>query len=130
MGEPSLAQMILELAGGVLHEGLIDIAAPIVERPTVALRSARLPKILGVDVPRDRAARILESLGLTILDAANESITVRPPSWRADIEREIDLIEEIARIHGYEHIPENRPVPLASSKKESASGSRNRRATF
>ena len=41
----------------------------------------------------------------------------RPPSWRSDLEREIDLIEEVARIHGYEHIPEDRPVAVSSSPR-------------
>ena len=110
-------QLILQLAGGVLREGLIDVAAPIAEKPDVSLRWARVPQILGIDVPRDRAVRALESIGLKTIDLTSERIVVRPPSWRADLEREIDLIEEIARIYGYEHIPENRPVPLASSKK-------------
>lgn len=44
-------------------------------------------------------------------------LAFRPPSWRADLEREIDLIEEVARIHGYEHIPEDRAVPLAGAPK-------------
>ena len=47
----------------------------------------------------------------------NASLTFRPPSWRSDLEREIDLIEEVARIHGYEHIPEDRAVPLTSAPR-------------
>lgn len=111
------AQLILELAGGVLREGLIDVAAPVVPPSVVALRWARIPKILGNDVPRDQALRALESLGMRIVESNDDRVVVRPPSWRGDLEREIDLIEEIARIHGYEHIPENRLVPLAGSTK-------------
>ena len=44
-------------------------------------------------------------------------MSFRPPSWRNDLEREIDLIEEVARIHGYEHIPEDRPVAVSSSPR-------------
>ncbi len=49
--------------------------------------------------------------------ATASSITVVPPSWRSDLEREIDLIEEVARVHGYEHIPEDRAVPLTSAPR-------------
>jgi phenylalanyl-tRNA synthetase beta chain len=59
----------------------------------------------------------LKSLGLEWLGQDEQLITFRPPSWRGDLEREIDLIEEVARIHGYEHIPENRVVPLTSARR-------------
>ena len=49
--------------------------------------------------------------------SAGESITVIPPSWRRDLTREIDLIEEVARIHGYEQIPEDVGVPMAPSTR-------------
>ena len=54
---------------------------------------------------------------------------MRPPSWRPDLEREIDLIEEVARIHGYHHIPEDRAVPVTSAPRDCASGSKPRFAT-
>ena len=61
--------------------------------------------------------RILRALGLEPLAEDETSLTFRPPSWRSDLEREIDLIEEVARIHGYEHIPEDRAVPLTSAPR-------------
>ena len=65
-----------------------------------------------------RSARILAGARAGAGSARTTTpITVRPPSWRSDLEREIDLIEEVARIHGYEHIPEDRAVPLTSAPR-------------
>lgn len=111
------AELILEVAGGTLHPGVIDVGAARPERPAIRLRDAQIPRILGIEIPRDRVLAILAALGLELVEASDESSVHRPPSWRSDLEREIDLIEEVARIHGYEHIPENRPVPLASSPR-------------
>jgi len=111
------AELILDLAGGSLHEGVIDVGPPPPERPAITLRHEQIPRILGIDIPRERAAGILRDLGLRPLSESERASTWRPPSWRADLEREIDLIEEVARIHGYEHIPEDRPVPLTRSAR-------------
>ncbi len=111
------AELILELAGGTLHPGVIDVGRHAEERPLITLRYAQIRRVLGIDIPPDRVLEILRALGLEQLEAAQEWSTHRAPSWRSDLEREIDLIEEVARIHGYEHIPENRAVPLASSPR-------------
>ncbi len=57
------------------------------------------------------------ALGLKSEGGPPEAPRFRAPSWRSDLEREIDLIEEVARIHGYEHIPEDRAVPLAGAPR-------------
>ena len=72
---------------------------------------------MGIEIEADESDRILKALGLEPLGGPPEAPSYRPPSWRADLTREIDLIEEVARIHGYEQIPEDRPVPLARSSK-------------
>jgi phenylalanyl-tRNA synthetase beta chain len=112
------AALILELAGGTLHPGVIDVGAPPPERPKITLRLDQIPRVLGISIDRDEVERILRALGLEPLDASNNALIYRPPSWRADLEREIDLIEEVARIHGYEHIPEDRLVPLALAPRD------------
>ncbi|QDV33300.1 phenylalanine--tRNA ligase subunit beta [Tautonia plasticadhaerens] len=110
------ADLILELAGGTLHEGVIDLAAePPPERPAVMLRFSQIARVLGIEIPRVRVEAILESLGLERVWHDDHAASFRPPSWRSDLGREIDLIEEAARVYGYEHIPEDRPVPLAAS---------------
>jgi phenylalanyl-tRNA synthetase beta chain len=111
------AELMLELAGGTLHPGVVDVQTPRPSRASVTLRLDQIERVLGITIDRSEVARILQALGLRIQAESATSLTVDPPSWRADLEREIDLVEEVARIHGYEHIPENRPVPLTRSKR-------------
>src|SRR5262249_57361175 len=87
------------------------------ERPAIRLRLDQIARILGIEIDRATSARILRALGLEPVAEDDASLTVRPPSWRSDLEREIDLVEEVARVHGYEHIPEDRPVPMASAAR-------------
>ena len=111
-------QLILELAGGELCSGSVFAgAAPSAHRDPILLRLARIPRILGIEISTEEVLRILKSLGLVEATAHYAgSISVVPPSWRRDLTREIDLIEEVARIHGYEKIPEDVLVPLEVSK--------------
>ena len=111
------AELILETAGGTLHPGVIDVATVRVERPSVTLRLNQIPRVLGIEIDRASAERILTALGLKSRGETASSLTFDPPSWRSDLEREIDLIEEVARVHGYEHIPEDRAVPLTSAPR-------------
>ncbi|MFI5460647.1 MAG: phenylalanine--tRNA ligase subunit beta [Isosphaerales bacterium] len=111
------AELILDVAGGTLHPGVIDLGLPPADRPPIVLRLGQIERILGISIDRATAARILTSLGLEPIAQDDRSLTVRPPSWRSDLEREIDLIEEVARIHGYHHIPEDWAVPLTSATR-------------
>jgi len=111
------AELILKVAGGTLHPGVIDDGMPPPARAPIVLRLDQLERILGIPIDRAIAAGILTALGLQPLAEDDRSLTVRPPSWRSDLEREIDLIEEVARIHGYHHIPEDRAVPLTSAPR-------------
>ena len=111
------AELILETAGGTLHPGFLDVATARPGRPSVTLRLDQIPRVLGIEVDRAAVERILQALGLKSRGETTSSLTYDPPSWRNDLEREIDLIEEVARIHGYEHIPENRAVPLTSAPR-------------
>ncbi|NBW86930.1 MAG: hypothetical protein EBR23_08920, partial [Planctomycetia bacterium] len=103
------AALILELAGGTLDSGRITagrLACPAAEIP---LGPARVAEVLGVDVPAERQQRILTGLGFVGQPCPAGSLW-RAPSWRRDVWREIDLVEEIARIEGYEHVPEDAPI--------------------
>jgi phenylalanyl-tRNA synthetase beta chain len=111
------AELILKTAGGTLHSGSIVLGTSSVDRPPVTLRFSQIARVLGISIEPATAVRILKSLGLELSSNEESSATFRPPSWRADLEREIDLIEEVARIHGYEHIPEDRAVPLTSARR-------------
>lgn len=110
-------ELILQVAGGELAAGVVDVGAE--HKPTgpVSLRLPQLPRVLGIDVPADEARRILKALGCKEQSADEKQITVIPPSWRSDLTREADLIEEVARIYGYEKIPEDVSVPMAASAK-------------
>ncbi len=109
-------QLILELAGGTLAQGVIDVGGSVPAPPQIVLRLSQIKRILGIDIPRQRVQEILESLGGRTLESTEKQIAVVAPSWRRDWEREIDLIEEVARIHGYEQIPEDVRVPMAVSQ--------------
>ncbi len=109
-------ELILEMAGGELAEGVVDVmaqAAP--PRESITLRYQQVPRVLGIEVSQAEIHRILKALGNTEIDSSSEAIEIVPPSWRRDLTREIDLIEEIARIHGYDEIPEDVGVPMAPS---------------
>ncbi len=106
--------LIAELAGGTLVEGLIDVHPNPLEMPQISLRLARIPVILGIEVPQDDIERILTALGFGIRSEEN-MLHCSVPSWRPDVHQEIDLIEEVARIYGYDKIAEPRVIPLPGS---------------
>lgn len=115
-------ELIVSVAGGEILNGVIEagIGAPPAKSP-VTLRLSQIQRILGIEVPASTVARILKDLGMKESTAGSSNsespaaLTFIPPNWRRDLDREIDLIEEVARIHGYEQIPQNRPVPLTVS---------------
>lgn len=110
-------ELILSMAGGELAAGVVDVGeSPSAAKP-VTLRLGQLKRILGIEVPAERAKSILADLGNEIRSANAERIEVVPPSWRRDLTREIDLIEEVARVHGYDAIPEDVQVPMAPSAR-------------
>ncbi|MHB8957605.1 MAG: phenylalanine--tRNA ligase subunit beta [Pirellulaceae bacterium] len=111
-------QLIVELAGGQLAPGILDVGAPFVRRAAITLRLSQLPRILGIEIPGSEVERILTALGNERMsDAHDESLLFLPPSWRRDLTREIDLIEEVGRIYGYDQIPEDVGVPMAASHR-------------
>jgi phenylalanyl-tRNA synthetase beta chain len=116
-------QLILENCGGQPGP-IVEAVAPdhLPQRRPVTLRTARATRVLGIALPDERIEVMLKSLGLQVERVA-EGFRVTPPSFRFDIEIEEDLIEEIARIHGYDNIPSVPPVaqmammPAGESKK-------------
>ncbi len=106
-------ELILKLAGGTLENGVVSVGAPAATREAITFRLNQIPRVLGIDVPTTDVTRILAALGCQVSNKSTAELTVVPPSWRTDLSREIDLIEEVARIWGYDRIPENVAVPLA-----------------
>ncbi|HET7749480.1 MAG TPA: phenylalanine--tRNA ligase subunit beta [Terriglobales bacterium] len=129
-----VAQLILESAGGQLEGDEIDAVARHMSRAPVPLSRAEVLRILGEDIDQVEIERILRRLGFSVtpgravVAASTRSAphgsggaraavaeepatyTVEIPSWRLDVEREIDVIEEIARVHGYNRFPNTLPV--------------------
>ena len=97
-------QLILQTAGGLLAGGVADVWAKPFEPPVVRLRPERCDAILGVTVPPGRQVEILQRLGLSPLVEGGRIACTIPPH-RPDLRREIDLIEEVARLDGYAKIP-------------------------
>jgi len=101
-------------AGKVARGVVTAPGAPGLPEPReLTLRAARIETVLGLAIPADAAAEYLRRLDLEVLEATAERIRVRVPSRRPDLQREIDLVEEVARHHGYEKIPESREIPVA-----------------
>ena len=106
------AALIVELAGGQVLEGVVDAYPGHHDRPAITLRPAEIQRILGAGISGDEVSRILRSLGFEVEGRSDGSWRVTPPSYRVDVSREVDLIEEIARLHGYEQLPARvRPAP-------------------
>lgn len=114
-----ICALILEICGGQAGP-LDDQTVNVPTRKPVTMRIARAQKVIGVPVSADEMASIFARLGLTHTKTA-EAFIVTPPSYRFDIEIEEDLIEEIARIYGFDNIPALPPVARAAmhAKRES-----------
>jgi phenylalanyl-tRNA synthetase beta chain len=114
-------ELILQVAGGELLAGSIWAGQPPATEPTkISLRPNQFRRILGIDVPAEESHRILVALGLKPWSDHCDADGTRhyvAPSWRRDLSREADLIEEVARVYGYEKIPEDVCVPLSLSEK-------------
>ena len=99
------AKMIFEIAGGQVVEGVIDQNYLEDNKVSVSLKMSRLNSLLGLQIEKDTAKEILEHLQFRISSETEDGFSVDVPSFRGDVYREIDLIEEVARIHGYDKIP-------------------------
>lgn len=113
-------ELILQLGGGELAPGVIDLGPAYAKPQPITLRLSQLKRILGIEIPAAEVERILAALGCTIGTKSTTSIIATAPTFRRDLTREIDLIEEAARIHGYDKIPEDSRVPMAASHKSDA----------
>jgi len=102
-------QLIVASGGGTVAEGLADVWARPHTPAEVAMRPARCGALLGIEIAPARQQQILASLGLAPRQSGKRLVCTIPP-YRADLTREIDLIEEVGRIHGYDNIPVGRQV--------------------
>jgi phenylalanyl-tRNA synthetase beta chain len=111
-----VAQMILDSGGGELIGDVVDVVAKTMDQAPVVLRVAEVRRILGGSLEAGEIFRLLKSLGFTLLpdgqdeDQDDARFRVHIPSWRLDVQREIDVIEEIARLHGYDKFKNTLPA--------------------
>lgn len=104
--------LILEICGGKAGP-VVEARAEVPARYPVRLRTSRAAKVLGMKIGAEQIAKLFSGLGLPF-SREDDDFLVTPPTWRFDIEIEEDLIEEIARLHGYDNIPAPAPRgPLA-----------------
>ena len=111
------SELILELAGGNLCSGIIDVGQQPEKRQPIVMRLDQIERLLGIEIDAETSARILADLGLEVTEKSGTSITAVPPTFRKDLTREVDLIEEVGRIHGYDKIPDDVNVPMSASIK-------------
>jgi phenylalanyl-tRNA synthetase beta chain len=105
-----VAELILESGGGELVGDIIDVIARKLDLAPVELDRREVKRILGEEISDGEISRILTHLGFVLIAGTEDAYLVNIPSWRLDVEREIDLIEEIARLHGYDKFANTLPA--------------------
>jgi phenylalanyl-tRNA synthetase beta chain len=105
------AQLLQQLAGASVANGMVDVYPTPRPSRSIQLKLARMNKLLGVTPGREKVVEIFESLMIPVISQDDEQVTVEVPAFRLDLDRDADLIEEVARMYGLAHVPDI--VPLA-----------------
>jgi phenylalanyl-tRNA synthetase beta chain len=103
-------RLFIDVCGASVRPGTLDLGGPGPQAATIRLRDARVEGLLGVAVPRDRSRQLLGAIGFTTTEAPDGLDVTVPDFRRADITREADLIEEVARLDGLENLPATLPA--------------------
>ncbi len=111
------AHLISEICSGKVAKGFIDVYPIKINPIKIKLRFDSVKRILGYDIDSKTIIKILSNLGFEIVESKNDELTVAIPTFRPDIEREIDLIEEIARIYGYDNVPTIEKISVTLQKR-------------
>jgi len=125
-GVEQATRLILDLCGGEPGEIFVAGREPDWQR-VLHLRPSRVAHLGGVDVPEAEQIRILTALGFGVSRADDGRLACTVPSWRADVHGEADLVEEVLRVHGFDHIPAT-PLPREVGTPRPAIDARQRRA--
>lgn len=119
-------QLLKEVANGGIAKGILDVDQKPDEEPLITLDVRRVNDLLGLSLLNSDVADCLVRVGFEIRESENDELIVASPSYRVDVKLDVDLIEEVARIHGYDNIPETMPAVVSSRgiKKGSSSPAR------
>jgi len=104
------AELMCELAGTKVCKGIVDVYPRRKDHLEIPFAWKRIASMIGAEIPVDEMKRIFQTLEIDIEHDNGETATAFIPSFRLDLEREVDLVEEIARIHGVDNIPANTPL--------------------
>ena len=113
------AHLLQNMFGCLVHTGVIDSAPGRMPERTLRLRTQRVRSLLGIGIDREEIARLLERLKIAT-EIDNEELTATIPSFRSDLVREVDLIEEVGRLYGYDRFPSIPPHGLLKLGKKDA----------
>jgi len=109
-------EIILLTAGGTIEASPVDLHPVVANPPRIFLRLARVKQVLGLELGLHEVERCLVAIGATVVAKPDDGrLAVDVPGWRPDLTTEIDLVEEVARMHGYDRVPtELRPFRVGS----------------
>jgi phenylalanyl-tRNA synthetase beta chain len=107
-------QLIVELAGGRVAKGVVDAYPRKYQPLEVTMRLSRLSKLLGIEVPAEVVLKILSALRFEPR-LRDGSVICAIPTWRSDVDREVDLIEEVARVYGYDKVPTRKRIQIEAT---------------
>ncbi len=113
------AQLIAELGQGQLVDGFIDVNNDLPEPPVISLSTQETNRLLGTDHTKDEIQNFLATIEFKVEAAEDDRLAVTPPSFRVDVTRPEDLIEEVARLSGYDNIPTTYPLIPAETREPS-----------
>lgn len=111
------SNLLAELAGATVASEIYDVYPTVLEPFKFDLRTEKIRQITGIEIPETKIESILKGLGIKVLSKQNNAYQLEVPRFKSDVTREIDVIEELIRIYGFEHIPLQRNLQLSLNYK-------------
>jgi len=114
-------RLLYEVAGAEVVAGGVDWAEGVKKNEPIKLRVSRVKDLLGYDFTAEEITAMLSAIEIDVRPLADDTLLVTPPSFRVDLEREVDLIEEVARLKGYNEFPQTMPLaPMSAAWQDPA----------